>query len=135
MRYLVDKQVLLFALLEPERLPPAVRTTLESPKDRIFVSAGVAWDIALNEMLGRIRFACHGSSWLPAAVRDAGFTWLPVTEAHALGIADLLRGGGAIVARADPFDRLLASQALIERATVLCVDGRMTQFGVPVLWR
>lgn len=135
MIYLVDAAVLLAALFEPDRLPVNVRRAIEAPKTRVLVSAAVAWDITLNAALGRVRFADKVAVWLPQAVADAGFTWLDVRPDHAVGIMALVRGAGELMARGDPFDRILASQAMIERATLLCFDDRMTRYGVPVLWR
>jgi PIN domain nuclease of toxin-antitoxin system len=133
--YLVDTHVLLYALLDPERLPDAVRSRLENPATNILVSAAVAWDIAIKESAGKLRFPGKAAVWLPPAIDEAGFNWLPIEPRHALGINAILRGGGAVLPPGDPFDRILAAQALDLHATLLCLDGRMTQYGVPVLWR
>ncbi len=57
---------------------------------------------------------------------DAGYEELPVTGAHAVGIATLLR------LHKDPFDRILVVQALVEEVTLLATDPRVARYAAPV---
>ena len=67
----------------------------------------------------------------PAALVDAidasGFTELPVTAAHAAGVASLPQHHG------DPFDRLLVAQALAMPLRLLTVDEQLAQYSDLVL--
>ena len=57
-----------------------------------------------------------------------GFRLLVVSPAHAM------REGYLPGAHRDPFDRLLAGQALVEDMTILTNDAQIAAFGCKVLW-
>ncbi|WP_216644604.1 type II toxin-antitoxin system VapC family toxin [Candidatus Thiodictyon syntrophicum] len=52
MRLLLDTHILLWALIEPGRLPSAVGEALEAPENRIFFSAANIWEIAIKRAFG-----------------------------------------------------------------------------------
>jgi PIN domain nuclease of toxin-antitoxin system len=62
------------------------------------------------------------------AVRIHGFEWLSLRQAHATTAGRLPRLHG------DPFDRMLAAQALIEPATILTRDPAIASYGYVVAW-
>ena len=53
---------------------------------------------------------------------------MPMTHQHAL-----LAGGFDVLHR-DPFDRMLAAQALVEDAVLVSSDPVMASFGASILW-
>lgn len=59
---------------------------------------------------------------------DDGFQHLSVTHQHGV------KGGLLDGDHRDPFDRLIAAQALIEGLTVITRDREIAQFGCKVLW-
>ncbi len=61
-------------------------------------------------------------------LRENEFTMLELSDRHAM------RGGYLPGAHRDPFDRLLAGQALVEDMTVLTNDFEIAKFGCKVLW-
>jgi PIN domain nuclease of toxin-antitoxin system len=38
------------------------------------------------------------------------------------------------VPHADPFDRMLAAQAMLEGMTLVSADAALAQFDIPILW-
>ena len=61
-------------------------------------------------------------------VRSLGARELAVTAEHGLA------AGGFDVDHRDPFDRMLAAQAVIERAVLVTTDRAFRKFPVEVLW-
>jgi len=57
MRLLLDTHVLLWALLEPQKLSLALRNSLEDSDNTLVVSAASAWEIATKWRLGKLRHA------------------------------------------------------------------------------
>jgi PIN domain nuclease of toxin-antitoxin system len=45
-----------------------------------------------------------------------------------------LLAGGFTIGHGDPFDRLLAAQAIIEEARLVTADPAMQAFGADLLW-
>ncbi len=90
----------------------------------MLVSAVCVWEAAIKSALGKLRVPDD----LPARLDEFAFERLPVTGAHAWAVRDL----PAI--HADPFDRLLAAQAVCESATVVSADTIFDDYGVPRIW-
>lgn len=57
MNLLLDTHVLLWALLEPQKLSPALRSALEDSDNTLVVSAASAWEIATKWRLGQLQQA------------------------------------------------------------------------------
>jgi len=117
--YLLDTHVLLWLMSEPERLAPRHRKILgDNP---VFVVSAVSvWEIAIKSSIGRLKI--NGD--LLATVRSHSSRFLPITEEHAAGVERLPRHHG------DPFDRLLVSQAMIEKLPLMTSDRRLKDYGV-----
>jgi PIN domain nuclease of toxin-antitoxin system len=115
-RLLLDTHILVWALIEPARLRPAVRETLESRENEILFSAASIWEIAIKAALGRGDFGVAPEAFVEEALY-AGFAELPVRSNAALRVAGLPRH------HRDPFDRLLVAQAMTEPAMLYTADA------------
>ena len=107
--------------MEPSRLPPSLRRTLEDPAEEVLFSAASLWEIAIKAALGRADFQVAPQEILAAAL-ETGFTELPVRAAAALKVADLPPH------HRDPFDRLLVAQALTEPASLYTADAVLESY-------
>lgn len=122
---LLDTNVLLAALIAPERLPATARTALENPDNVILFSAASIWEIAIKRSLVR-----DGFDFEPEDVEElagqTGFVELPVTAAHCRRVRSLAWH------HRDPFDRLLVAQAEFLPAHLLTTDGVLEQYSALV---
>jgi PIN domain nuclease of toxin-antitoxin system len=128
MRVLIDTHVLLWALMEPERLSVAAADILSDPSTVLVVSSASAWEIATKHRLGRLNGAhsvVHGYSH---HLERLGAEELPIRADHAILAGSL---GGE---HRDPFDRMLAAQALIETIPIVTGDDAISGLGAPILW-
>jgi PIN domain nuclease of toxin-antitoxin system len=123
-RFLVDTHAVLWWLTDDPALSTAARAAIADPDDEPLVSAASVWEIAIKRALGKLT----APDDLPERISDSGFQWLPVTAAHAWRVRDLP------LHHRDPFDRLLAAQALVERLAVVTSDPRFGDYGVDALW-
>jgi PIN domain nuclease of toxin-antitoxin system len=120
-RLLLDTHILIWALIEPERLKSDVRTVLEDPANDVLFSTASVWEMAIKAGLGRADFRIPPARIVAAAV-ESGFVELPVRSAAALRVAALPHH------HRDPFDRLLVAQALTEPAMFYTADARLTVY-------
>jgi PIN domain nuclease of toxin-antitoxin system len=121
MRVLLDTNVLIRALIDPNLLSGATRTALEAPDNDILFSAASIWEIAIKSALGRADFQVPSERILEAA-KDSGFEELPVRSAAALLVATLPP------LHRDPFDRLLVAQAINEPARLFTTNASLTAY-------
>ncbi len=128
MKLLLDTHVLLWALLEPQKLSPEMRRALEDSDNTILVSAATAWEIATKWRLGKLRQAQAVVDQYTMALHRLAAVELPISGAVAreAGLWD--------VPHRDPFDRLLAAQAKADNLVLASTDPAFAQFeGVVVL--
>ncbi len=121
MRLLLDTHILLWALIEPDRLKPETRSLLENPDHEVLFSAASVWEIAIKAALGRADFLVSPDEIVEAA-RHSGFVELPVRSGAASKVASLPHH------HRDPFDRLLVAQAMTEPAALYTADAQLEAY-------
>lgn len=128
MTYLLDTVALVRWTTDPDRLGPRARGILERSDAAIFVSPVNVWEIANKNRVGKLPGVIGFETAYAGLIRDNAFTLLPLTDEHAM------RAGYLPGEHRDPFDRLLAGQALVEDMIVLTSDPQIAAFGCKVLW-
>ena len=125
---LLDTATLLWATSQPGRLTDTSRAALEDERNEVWASAASAWEIATKHRLGRLpQGAPFVRNW-GAELDRMGYEQLPMTSRHAL------RGGNYEVEHGDPFDRIIAAQAELERLVLVASDRAFDLFPVQRLW-
>lgn len=121
---LLDTQALLLWTTDDARLSTRVRQLLEDRRTRPVVSAASVWEMAIKQRRGKLR--------LPDTYFDALFAsdvqLLAITEHHALA------AGKLPMHHADPFDRMLVSQAQAEGIPLVGSDVDFAAYDVEVIW-
>lgn len=126
---LLDTHALVWAITDPERLGPQARTIITDPTIDLLVSAASAWELATKVRLGRFPSAEPIVAQYDTLVERLGARRLDITTTHAL------RSGGLNWIHRDPFDRMLAAQAMLEHAVLISVDRSFhTLAGLNIVW-
>jgi PIN domain nuclease of toxin-antitoxin system len=129
MRVLLDTHTLLWALAEPRWLSPRAARLIRDASTEVVVSAASAWEISTKHRLGRLPHA------MPIIARYA--THLAMLRAEELPIRSehALMAGAFQVVHRDPFDRMLAAQAIVEGLHLITDDGVFDIFAeLMTLW-
>jgi PIN domain nuclease of toxin-antitoxin system len=129
MRLLVDAHALLWWLGSDRRLSAAARRAIETADDPL-VGAGTLVEIAVKHSIGKLQV---DTDW-PERTRDDGFTVLAINWPHVARLQDLPFPKLAGRTHRDPFDRLLAAQALTERIPIVTRDPALAAYGAPAVW-
>ena len=129
MRLLLDTHIALWAVADDERLPPRARDLISDQANDVFVSAASVWEIAIKHALAR-----GGPNDMPVSgadalryFQDAGYELVDISPTDAAAVETLP------MLHADPFDRLLVSQARLERLTLVSADRRFADYDVALL--
>jgi PIN domain nuclease of toxin-antitoxin system len=126
--YLLDSHTLLWWWFDPERLSTAVRDLLTNPAMPVLVSAATVWELSLKHHQGKLPELSGAIADLSGLVQADGFEALPISLAHGL------RAGGYSQPHRDPFDRMLAAQAELDRLVLLTADPQLSSFPCQTLW-
>jgi PIN domain nuclease of toxin-antitoxin system len=128
MRFLLDTHTLLWVAFHEELLSAHALQLIQTPGSEVLISAASAWEIATKYRMGKLNFArALAENFIPR-VTAVGFQLLPISAEHALR-AGLLPGN-----HKDPFDRMLAAQAIHEDLPLLSNDTQLDVFGVRREW-
>jgi PIN domain nuclease of toxin-antitoxin system len=127
-KILLDTCALIWAALSPASLSRQAQETIADEANTILVSAASAWEIATKVHLGKLPGAEKLEQNFLAVMEEAGYELLSIDAAFAL------RAGRLRAERKDPFDRMIAAQALALDVAVLSPDPQLDQFGVRRIW-
>ncbi len=122
MRLLLDANIVVWLLEQPERISTPVTSILQDPANTLFVSTASLLELTSKAASGRLTF---DEESLQKIERIA--TWLPVEASHAWRVRSLPRLHG------DPFDRILIAQTLEEEMTLVTGDHLLADYGVATI--
>ena len=128
MKVLLDTHALLWAAFTPDQLSRRARQIIQSQRNEILVSAASAWEISTKYRLGKLPAATALIDDFIPLVTAAGYLLLPISVEHAL------RAGRLPAEHRDPFDRMLAGQAIHEDLALVSADEQLDCFGVRREW-
>ena len=128
MKVLLDTHTLLWATLSPASLSREASAIIADEGNVILVSAASAWEIATKVRIGKLPGAETLEREFLDVMEDAGYTLLGIDAECALRAGRL---GGE---HRDPFDRMIAAQAIAEDIAVLSADPQLDTFGIRRIW-
>jgi PIN domain nuclease of toxin-antitoxin system len=129
MKLLLDTHALFWALTDPGELSRPSRLAIVDRANTVLASPVSAFEMSLKNRLGKMPEARPVLAAYSRHVAALGATALPLSDEHCL-----LAGSLDWVHR-DPFDRLLAAQAIIEGCHLVTKDPAFAVApGLATLW-
>jgi len=125
---LLDTHTLIWATTFPPTLSSNAAEFIASNQNRLFVSAASAWEIATKVRIGKLPGAEGLERDFIAIINRAGYLQLPIAAINGLE-AGRMQGK-----HKDPFDRMIAAQALALDIPVISNDAELDTFGVRRIW-
>jgi PIN domain nuclease of toxin-antitoxin system len=127
-KVLLDTHALLWATLSPTSLSRKAAGIIADERNVILVSAASAWEVATKVRLGKLPGAEVLEREFLDVMEDAGYTAVPID------IESALRAGRLTGEHRDPFDRMIAAQALADDLPVISADPKLDSFGIRRIW-
>ena len=125
MRVLIDTHYVLWAAINSKRMETWARKLLADLDNEILVSAASVYEISLKVRHGRLPEAVAFESDLIANIENGlGYTLLPLEP------ESMMRAARFEEPHADPFDRMIAAQAIENDLPLLSTDSKLDVFGV-----
>jgi len=128
MKVLLDTHVLLWALVEPDKLSLSALAIIEDTQNTVVVSSASAWELAIKYQLGRLPEASSVIEGFQNHLRVLEAIELAISSTHAI------KAGSFKASHRDPFDRVLAAQSLIEGIPLISNDPLLKSFDVSLIW-
>ncbi len=128
MRLLLDTHAFLWWLAGSPRLSRSARRAIEDEANDVLVSAASAWEITTKHRLGKLPEADQVALDISGTVASQRFEELPIS------VDDAGRAGRLPGPHRDPFDRVLAAQALARDLVVVSTDPVFDRYAVRRLW-
>jgi PIN domain nuclease of toxin-antitoxin system len=128
MSFLLDTHAFAWWAFDDPRLPPRIRARIAGGGQEVFVSVVSVFECATKFRIGKWREAEPLVTAFERIVAEQEFILLNLSVRHALR-AGLLAGD-----HQDPFDRMLAAQAEIEKLQLITIDPKFKKFGTETVW-
>lgn len=110
--------------LHQRKIKPKIWPHLRNADNELYFSAASALEIAIKVRIGKMRLPGNPALYIPRRARESNILSLPITEEHALAVAELP------MQHTDPFDRILVAQAQLESLTVVTSDPTFEHYDV-----
>lgn len=128
MRYLIDTCTFIWRALQQGKLSKAATTALNDAASELYFSDSSVWEICLKHSNGKLLLPDVPRQWLPS--RMVFFQVSPLSLTRDV----IFRSGELPRIHRDPFDRLLAAQAIEYDLTIISPDTPLSLLGASRLW-
>ncbi len=115
MRVLIDTHVFLWFIGESSRLSLAARETLEFSSSTVQISIASIWEMSIKSSSGNL-YVEGGFAAIDRVLRENDINILQIDFSHTLANHYLQ------FHHKDPFDRMIAAQAIVEGIDLISVD-------------
>jgi PIN domain nuclease of toxin-antitoxin system len=124
-RLLADTHILLWAIINPAKLPREARELLLDPEYEPFFSSASIWEIGIKSASRLRRFDVDVSD-LHQALLESGYREVPILSTHGIAASALP------LLHKDPFDRILIAQATVENILLITADAVISKYPGPI---
>jgi PIN domain nuclease of toxin-antitoxin system len=128
MRFLLDTCTFIWLAMPQNKLSPLAVELLDEAGHEWFLSDVSLWEVVMKHSSGKLPLPGEPREWLPSQVE---FHRLGRLTLHA---EEIYLSGELPRVYADPFDRLLAAQAITQGMTILSPDTPLSLLGASRMW-
>jgi PIN domain nuclease of toxin-antitoxin system len=128
MRLLLDTHTFLWWLANDPAISEKARVAIADGRNECFLSLASCWELAIKSSLGKLRLTQPVERFIPDEMSANGFHLFGIDFRHVAKVETLP------FYHRDPFDRLLAAQALVDKLTIVSCDTILSEYGVKRIW-
>lgn len=132
MTYILDTHIFLWSIFSPKKISKRIKNVLSDLQVLKYISIITFWEISLKYQLGKMDLTGIFPDELPAIAKDSGFGILDIDADTAASFYKLPK-----LQNKDPFDRMLAWQAIKKDFYLLTKDRNFADFkafGLKTVW-
>jgi PIN domain nuclease of toxin-antitoxin system len=128
MELLLDTHAFLWWVNDARELSRPARSAIADPRNECLLSLASCWEMAIKTSLGKLKLATGIERFIPEQLAANGFRQLGIDFRHVARVARLA------FHHRDPFDRLLAAQAIEEGVAIVSADPVFRRYGIRRIW-
>ena len=126
MKYLIDTHTLIWMISKPDNIPDRVMSILSS-EGKIYVSVVSLWEIAIKKSIKKLVFDY-------TIKQISGYCRENEIEIVNIGIKHIEKAEKLPFIHRDPFDRMIISQAMTEKMTIITKDENIQKYDIDTVW-
>lgn len=127
MKYLIDTHTVLWFLNGNKELSSKAKGIIEDQENEINLSIASLWEIAIKESLGKLNFPKDLND-VVNDIEELNINILNIKKEHILELLKLE------FFHKDPFDRVIISQAKLEKLKIIGKDEIFDKYNVKRIW-
>jgi PIN domain nuclease of toxin-antitoxin system len=124
MKLLLDTHVFLWWVNDAPELSAAARAAISDPGNECYLSMASCWEMAIKSSLGKLKLKKPVERFVSEQMQQNAFLMLNIELRHLAKLETLP------FHHRDPFDRLLLTQAKVEKMTLVTVDSALVAYGI-----
>jgi PIN domain nuclease of toxin-antitoxin system len=128
LKLLLDTCTFLWLAQQPDRISATAGDLIDDPDNDLLMSEASALEIVIKLSAGKLPLPDVPRKWIPAKLKYHQIISLPLTAEV------IFRSGELARVHSDPFDRLLAAQAIGDGLTLLSPDKPFSDLGASRVW-
>ena len=128
MKALLDTHAFLWYVLDDPALSAPARSAIDEPSAAVFISPASFWEVAIKISIGKYALTVPYEIFWQRSIEGNGFAILPIEVRHAAALTTLP------FHHKDPFDRLLAAQAMVEDIPLISNDAALDAYPIRRIW-
>ena len=128
MDHLLDTHAFLWIVADDRRLGRTAKARFLDEQHEFMLSIVSVWEMAIKVSLDKLELPDKVETWVRRQLAANRIRLLPLDFEHAARVDQLP------FHHRDPFDRLLAVQALAEKLPLLSADRQFDKYGVDRIW-
>jgi len=126
---LLDTCAFLWLALEPEKIPKTAADSLNDTQNPRTLSQVSVLEIVLKYRVGKLPLPQPPETWIPSRMDFFCIQEIP------LSTSVIYQSRRLPSEHSDPFDRLIAAQAIEKDCHLLSADPRLLALGARVIWK
>ncbi|PWS33667.1 type II toxin-antitoxin system VapC family toxin [Pedobacter paludis] len=126
MNLLLDTHIVIWFITSDKNLSKTIKTQIEDPENKCFISIASYWELSIKYSLGRIDLNAALEKIFDI-IEESGFEILPITLTHILKLQQLEH------IHNDPFDRIIIAQATVEKLTLVSKDAYFPSYQIRLI--
>ena len=128
MKLLLDTHVLIWSAGNPEKLSDLVTSLLNDTSNSWVISIASIWEIQIKIQTGKLTLDLPLHELIETEQQSNDLQLLPIELSHIYALKNLPNH------HRDPFDRIIITQAIVEKMPLISIDTVFDSYPVEKIW-